>query len=424
MKKAVVLGMILLALGTFAFADGGVTVGMDFGRTQFNIANGATGGGANTVLGDNTASTAILQNWGPGLAGFPQGERIDFQFAWSNQYTGVNSTFYIGNDKTNPTAISVVNLYGTLKLVPDMFTIYIGEFNGDGWDHFRMDSNHPIHDVNNANVGRFGGWGMILDLMPKDTGFEVAAFAKTADPTVKGNTITQQLSQYAVAASYTVPNMVKVIAGTNTFGLYSDTEATSVIGLTTPAERNIFASVSLLMVPNLTLWDEAYLAGFDMNFPSGTSYGPNALSTYTIWSNEVAAQYVMDKLTIVLAAFIGSNSAGGSPDYPYQKTADVLASTASASLRAINLNKDYIAWAIDPEVYYNAGVATVGIYGSVSGNTTDSANTEYLSGISYYVEPYVKLNNFGLRVSFGYSGGTASNHVSQWEVPILIDWGF
>ena len=39
MKKAVVLGMILLALGTFAYADGGVTVGMDFGRTQFNIVN-------------------------------------------------------------------------------------------------------------------------------------------------------------------------------------------------------------------------------------------------------------------------------------------------------------------------------------------------------------------------------------------------
>lgn len=386
MKKAVVLGMILLALGTFAYADGGATVGMDFGRTQFNIANGQTGSGANT---------AINQGWtGPeGL--FPTGERIDFQFAWSNQYTGINATFYIGNGYGTPAAgypnLFVQNLYGTLKLVPDMFTAYIGEFQGDGWDHFRLDSNHPIHDVNNSNVGRFGGWGAILDLMPKDTGFELAVFAKLAAPTATTSyldyTIQQQLTNYAVAASYTMPNLVKVMAGTNTFATFSGKGGSS--------ERNVFASVQLLMIPNLTLWDEFYIAGFDID--------PNP---YTIYSDELAAQYVMDKLTIVLAAFFGGNSAGGSPDYPGAK-----------SLRFLS-GGDYTAWAVSPEVYYNVGVATVGLYGNVAGTSISN------SGIAYAVEPYVKLNNFGLRLSFLYSGSSATGAISTWEVPVLIDWGF
>jgi len=395
MKKAVVLGMILLALGTFAFADGGATVGMDFGRTQFTVASGQTGSGA---------PTTITQGWGAGLAGFPNGERIDFQFAWSNQYTGVNATFYVGNGYGNILesinglpAINVVNLYGTLKLVPDMFTMYIGEFAGDGWDHFRLDSNHPIHDVNNNNVGRFTAWGAILDLMPKDTGFEAALFAKTIGPqtTVKltptGSTpftlvgafpmydIGEQLSNYAVAAAYTMPNTVKIMAGTNTFATFSGGPGSS--------ERNVFASVQLLMVPNLTAWDEFYFAGFDQ-VPSST-----------IWSDELAVQYVAGQLTAILAAFFGGNSYGGTPDY--------------------TTTTNYTGWAVDPEVFYNVGVASVGLYASIGSKSL----TNY--GINYYVEPYVKLNNFGLRVSFGYSGNTGTPaQLSTWEVPIIIDWGF
>jgi len=116
MKKALVLGMILLALGTFAYADGGVTVGMDFGRTQFNVASGSS-----------VSGSPINQGWVGPSGTFPTGERIDFQFAWSNQYTAVNSTFYIGNGYGTPAAtypnLYVQALYGTLKLVPDMFSV-------------------------------------------------------------------------------------------------------------------------------------------------------------------------------------------------------------------------------------------------------------------------------------------------------------
>jgi len=384
MKKALVLGLILLALSSFAYADGGATVSFGWGRTQFTLATSSSAAGA-----------TVQQGWYGVGVNWPNGIRQNLDLAWSNQYTGFNTTLYIGapnaggnNVLASIPYINVQNLYGTLKLVPDMFAMYFGQFEGDGWDHFRLDSPHPIHDVNNSNVGRFFGWGLILDVAPKDSGFEAAAFVKVSDPSANGGKdldLAEQASNYAVAASYTMPNMLKIMAGTNTFG-FAD-------GVTPGgSHRNIFASVQLLMVPNLTLWDEFYFAGFDIPSPAN----------YSIWSDELAGQYVMDKLTIVLAAFFGGNSAGGSPDY------------SGAPL----LIGNYTAWAVDPEIYYNVGVANIGLYASIAG--TSIAN----SGIGYYIEPYVKLNNFGLRVSFGYIGSSAAGAISKWEVPIVVDWGF
>ena len=125
-----------------------------------------------------------MQGWVGPTGQFPTGQRLDMQFAWSNDHTAINITDYVTNGGNRRSQI--VNAYGTLKFVPDMFTVYIGEFNGDGWDHFRLDSAHPIHDVNNNNVGRFSGWGAILDVAPKDTGFEAAVFAKLGDPSTTG----------------------------------------------------------------------------------------------------------------------------------------------------------------------------------------------------------------------------------------------
>jgi hypothetical protein len=387
MKKAVVLGMILLALGTFAFADGGVTVGLDFGRTQFVLASGSSVSGSQ-VLG---------QVWVDPTGTFPTGQRQDFQFAWSNQYMGVNSTFYIGNGYGTPAAtypnLYVQALYGTLKLIPDMFSVVIGEFQADGWDHFRLDSPHPIYDVNNNNVGRFVAWGAILDLMPKDSGFEAGVYLKTPDPT-QSTEISGALSNDAVILAYTVPNLVKVMAGTNTFATYN--------GVGGSSERNILASVQLLMVANLTAFDEFYFAGFDQT-PS-----------VTIYSDELAFQYVMKPLTIIFAGFFGGNSAGagtvtsrfpgyGSPDYA----------------RFWGLGADYTVWALDPEFIYDTGMGfSLGLYASIWAVSTSNA------GVNYIVEPYVKLNNFGLRIAFEYAGNSQSGAVSTWAIPILIDWGF
>jgi len=369
MKKAVVLGIILLVLGCMAYADG-VTVGLDWGRSQFNLASGSSLSGSTTN-----------QGWQGPMGTYPAGQRVDFQLAYSNDHQAYNVTGYLFG-----TSMSYVNIYGTLKFIPDMFTAYIGEFNGDGWDHFRMDSDNPVYDVNNNNVGRFGGWGVILDLMPKDSGFEAALFMKTGDPTAAGavNTLANQASQYAFAASYTVPNLVKVSAGSTTFGLWP-----------TP-QRNIFGRVQLLMVPNLTLWDDFYYAGFDMS-PS-----------ITIYSDELEVTYNMKPLTIIVPVFYGQNviqgvaGGAGGPDYT----------------RAVNGGSDYSTWAVYPEVYYNMGSLSLGLYTGFSGTSATGG------GVSYWIGPYVKLNDFNVKIAFTYAGSTVSNAPSTWEIPVTVEWGF
>jgi hypothetical protein len=389
MKKAVVLGMILLALGVMAYADA-VTVGMDFGRTQFNVASGSSASGS-----------PINQGWVGPTGTFPTGQRLDMQFAWSNDHMGINITDYVSNGNgglkvpgvgtfvTNDPN-QIVNAYGTLKFMPDMFTMYIGEFNGDGWDHFRLDSAHPIHDMDNNSIGRFKGWGAILDLMPKDSGIDIALYAKLTDPSVPGytfqnQTIGEALSQYNVAASYTVPNTVKIAVGSGTFADAKALDQTA----TAPgfSERNLFAEVTLLMVPNLSAFDTVYYAGFDQQ--------SNKLA---IISDELALSYDMKPLTIILAAFIGQNADSGAPNY------------APGS--------NYMAWAAYPELIYNMGAISLGLYAGVAGNNISG------SEIGYTVEPYVKLNDFGFRVSFLYNKSTTKGAASTWEVPILIDWGF
>jgi len=390
MKKAVVLGMILLAIGGMAFADG-VTVGMDFGRTQFNLASALSGNGL------TSDQTAVRQGWIGPTEQFPTGQRLDIQLAWSNDHTGVNFTGYLGN-----ATMSWVNAYGTLKLIPDMFTVQIGEQSGDGWDHFRWDSAHPIHDVDNHSVGRFSGWGAILDLMPKDTGFEAALYLHTGDPTANGSYsyfgatggAVQQLanmaSNYGFAASYMVPNLLKVQAGSQAFGLYP-----------TP-QRNIFAGVQLLAIPNLTAFDSFWYAGFDQ------------ATSVTIYSDELALSYDMKPLTLILAAFFGQNDFGG-----FSLSPAALPGVATPDYsRGQNGGSDYTVWAVQPEVIYNMGMLSLGLYASIM--STSISNF----GISYIVEPYVKLNDFGLRISFLYAGSTATNATSSWEIPVLIDWGF
>jgi hypothetical protein len=380
MKKAVVLGMILLALSCMAYAEG-VTVGFDFGRTQFVVAQAAMGSGA-----FSGTPTDLYQGWVPGSGTFPTIHRYDMQFAWSTDKVGINMTAYIGNGLMTT---NWVNMYGTLKLMPDLFTMYIGRFEGDGWDHFRADSAHPIHDVDNSSVGRFSGWGIILDLMPKDMGFDAAVFVKTLDPTsttpVGGNQLlADQMHNYGVAASYTVPNMVKLTAGSTTFS-------------TAPfADRNVFGRVELLMVPNLTLWDDFWYAGFDQPV------------TYTKYSDELALQYKMDALTIVFAGFYQANAGG-----------TILGVAFPAGQIA---GSDVTILKFYPEVYYNLGAFTVGLYFGYQSITSSALS----NGVGIMdLEPYIKINDFNLRISFHYFNATqGSDALGGWEIPIIIDWGF
>jgi len=358
MKKAVVLGMILLALGTLAYAEG-ATVGFGWGRTTFTLAAG------------NSVNSDITQGWG--LADFPLDPRANLDFAWSGDFTAFKITGYL-----NGIALAFVNSYGTLKLMPDMFSVMIGQFNGDGWDAFRKTSPHPIHDVNNKNVGRFGGWGIIADIAPKDSGFEAAVMYRTADPTGTGapGLLAPTAANTNFGASYTLPNLLKIAAG-------STDDAINAGG-----GRNIFGRVELLMVPSLTLWADVKYTGLDVQ------------PTVSNIKGELAAAYDMKPLTIVFAGTFANY------DDDFNTTTDLFNP-------AIKMQ-----WAVYPEVYYNLGAFTLGLFASVAGD--DVAN----SGIAYGVEPYVKLNDFNTRISFVYASSTATGATSSWRIPVMIDWGF
>jgi len=360
MKKLLVVLLALTCLSALAFAD--ASIGFGFGRTQFSVA-----------AGSSVAGSDITQGWAdnavPALAGsWPPAPRENLDVAYSSDHAAFHFTAYLDG-----TVLTWPGLYGTLKLIPDMFSLLIGRFDNDGWDTFRMTSPHPIRDVNNANVGRFNGWGIILDVAPKDSGLDLAVMYKTGDPSVGGvpgnssiDTLSRTMVNTSIAASYTLPGLLKITAGSQNAVLY------------TPS-RNVFGRVQLLMIPNLTLWADARYDGFDLT---------PAVSNINA---EVAAAYDMKPLTIVVAATYGSN--------------DVLGTKISA-------------WAVYPEVYFNMGAMTLGLFTAFGG--TDVAN----SGIGIQVEPYIVLNDFNLRASFHYTTSTATGAVSTWEVPLLITWGF
>lgn len=358
MKKFLVVLLALACLSTLVYAEGS-TVGFGWGRVQFNVASG-----------DSASGSQIMSGWA-NLSGdtWPPAPRENLDLAYSGNFTSFQLTGYL-----NGTVLSWVNINGTLKLIPDMVSLKIGEFNGDGFDAFRKTSPHPLRDVNNSNVGRMNGWGIIADVAPKDSGFEAAVFYQTGDPTAASSiaTLNSTLGNTEVGASYTLPGMAKVTAGAVVGNLYN----AGAIGY----DRVIFGRIELLMVPNLTLWADVAYDGFD--------WSPTTVSNINA---ELAAGYSMGPLGIAFAGKFGSND---------------------------NLVTKVMSWSVYPEVYYDIGPATAGVFVGVSGN--DVAN----SGIGYQFEPYVKIKDFNLRVSFHYIGSTATGAISRWEVPIIIDWGF
>jgi len=373
MKKFLVVLLALACLSALAYADGS-TVAFGWGRVQFNV-----------VSGDSSSGSQMMSGWeNPSGDTWPPMPRENLDLAWSGKTTSFALTAYMGPTNgglpggANAAAyMQFMAINGTLNLIPDMLSVKIGEFNADGWDAFRKTSPHPIRDVNNNNVGRFSGWGVIVDAAPKDSGFEAAVYYQTGDPSNGGlpfgtgsvATFNSTVGNTEAGASYTLPNLLKVTAGTVVGNLYNAGG--------TGYDRNIFGRVEVLMVPNLTLWADARYDGFDL---------ATAVSNINA---ELAAGYSMDALGVAFAATFQSLSGPSTT-----------------------------AWGVVPEVWYNLGIVTAGLYVNVGGSSV--AN----SGISYQFEPYVKVNDFNLRVSFHYIGSTASGAISRWEVPIVIDWGF
>jgi len=358
MKKLLVVLLALTCLSALAFAD--ASIGFGFGRTQFSVASS-----------DSVAGSDIMQGWSGNGNSWPPLPRENLDIAYSSDHAGFHFTGYLNGD-----VLTWMGIYGSLKLMPDMVTLLIGRFDNDGWDNFRISSPHPIRDVNNNNVGRFNGWGVIIDVAPKDSGFDAAVMYRTDDPMVTPqDTLSRTMINTLVAASYTLPGLLKVTAG-STIGTGPIGAGAVVLGA---PNRNIFGRAQLLMIPNLTLWADVRYDGFDQT---------PAVSNINA---EVAAAYDMKPLTIVVAATYGSN--------------DILGTKVND-------------WAVYPEAYFNMGALTLGLFAGFGG--TDIAN----SGIVIQVEPYIVLNDFNLRVSFDYKTSTATGAISTWEVPVLITWGF
>ncbi|MBN1524742.1 MAG: hypothetical protein JW904_09675 [Spirochaetales bacterium] len=320
----------------------------------------------NVAQGDE-ASSDITQSWGPGwgnpgprqgIDAWFKGDFVEFYFKY--QFNGAQ---LVVDDEFG----DITNMYGVLKLMPSLLTAYIGKWAGDGLDMFRKTSPHPIYDVNNGNVGRMGGMGVWIVLAPADTGFEAAVNWRTNGfaPT---ETIQDNMTLTGLAAAYTVPDMLKFTLGSTASGDDPTAEV-----------RNIFGRVELLMVPDLVLWADVKYTGLE----TATDTGIDSV---------LAAGYKMDALSIAFAATLG-----------------------------MNLDTEVTTWNAAPEVYYDLGAVTVGLYASVAGSS------EADTGLAITAEPYVKIDDFDLRISFKLTMNGDLNTTTDdydWAVPILINFGF
>src|SRR4030042_6772196 len=107
MKKAILLIAALLLVGSMAYAAPSFGI---WGRTVFVLA------------GQTANNTQIYQGWGPNWMG--SGQRMGLHATFTNDKIEFKFTFYM-----NQTTIAPSNLYGTVKFIPDLLSLYVGQYN-------------------------------------------------------------------------------------------------------------------------------------------------------------------------------------------------------------------------------------------------------------------------------------------------------
>jgi len=348
MKKAILLIAALLMVGSLAFAD--IGFGM-WGRTVFQLAGGATG------------SSVITQGWGPNWGG--NGPRMGLDLNASGEKMDYKISFQFNGD-----AVNYPNIYGTVKFIPDLLSVLVGKISGDGWDTFRQTSPNPNSDVNNDNIGRMDGWGIIIAVSPKDSGFDAALQWKTPAPTGSQTefNIEDQIYNINAAAAYAIANIVKISAG------WQSTPGT--VNPTNTSNYNLWVRAELLAVENLTLWVDGRFYGF------GTV---TALSMKYV----LGAGYKMDTFAIYLGAFF-----------------------------AVPANSTALAMGANLEAIVDLGDISVG--GIVKFGIPDFSVT----GMTIDVQPYVQLDDFGTRIAFEFGYNTAGAGSYTWAVPVYFTFSF
>jgi len=375
MKKAILLIAALLMVGSLAFAETSFGI---WGRTVFTLA-----------ASSNATGATVDQSWGPNWGA--EGPRMGLHATFSNDKIEYKFTFYFNgafvSDALNPARgadiygtpadttddpiidldpngnLDMVNMYGTLKLIPDLLSVMVGRMDGDGFDTFRKTSPNPNSDVNNDNIGRMNGWGVIIAVSPKDSGFDAALQIKTPTPNEDSYNIANQIYNLNVAASYALPSLLKFTLGFVNQATYDGTANT---------DYNIFARIELLAVENLTLWVDGRVHGIETN----------AIAMKYV----LGAGYKMDALGIYLGAYFA-----------------IPASPATNLSYGANL-----------EGQYDLGDVTPGIILTISDGDTSVA------GIAFSVQPYVNLDDFGTRIAFELTYDTAGAGTLTWAVPVYF----
>jgi len=356
MKKAVLILAALLVFSTLTFAMPNISFGT-WGRTILTLAKGTT----------NPASPDIITQWGP--EDWQPCQRLELTF------TSDPVDYHL---KANPAVGELwgfPNMVGTLRFVPNLLTVKIGQITGDGYDEFRKAG--PQRDLANDNVGRMAGSGVWIIVAPKDMGLVAAAFYKI--PSFKpwdSYKVVDVVQATMFAASYTIPDTAKITAGSCTSG---SNPATDLI-------RNIFGRVELLMIKGLTLW-------LDVKF--------DGLESETINANRnikalVSAGYNLDPLTINFATkfTVQMPKAGGDSTMELYLWPEVL----------YKINDDF----------------TIGLdlYGHVK------IQTGIDNGIDLEFEPLLKLTKFNATLSAKITMSTLAGSFVNWRVPLVVDFSF
>jgi hypothetical protein len=389
MKKAILLIAVLLLVGSALFADASFGI---WGRTRFAFAEG------NQTL--TLAQT--YQDWG--LWG-NSGPQMQFNYSWSNDKMGyvfkiVANGSGLGTAYDFTGGNGIAKAYGTLKLVPGLLTLHIG-FMQD-YDQFRFEGGANIATFNTLNVGRYNGWGLIVVLAPKDSGFVVAAQWRTE----LGNTsiVDANLSNASIAAEFQVPDVFKVQAGLVRNGNkpwtgapYNTTQMETYPFIQPDSEfgaYNAFLRLHLLAVQGLTLNVTGTLAGMlenDIGFP-------NVYNRDTLY-----ARFGVGAFAVALGA-----------------EAVLMIPKTSGANSTFDLG-------IYVEPSYNLGPITLGLGAKLDLPTSYSVGVSPTDALKIQIEPWVLINDFSTRIFFDYiinPNRVAAQNAFSWDLKADVTFSF
>jgi hypothetical protein len=388
MKKIVLLLAALVLFSSFVYADVGVGI---WGRDVFILA-----------LGSNPAEGAdavVYQGWGPdwGGAGGPQ---MGIAVWWTSDLMEYHFKYKYNN---NDVAGSMIpEAWGLLKLMPAYgITLQLGY--REEQNDFRETTPVTFHDMNAVNCGRMNGWSAVVMIEPPDMGLKVGIQYRMP---LSDMQLQYNIYNIGIGASYTVPEMVKI-----TVGSMVDAEAWEGDGdaLFPSQTRNIFGRIHLLMVPDLTLWLLVKYTGLEPESVDAemVDLDGDGLDDVAGPSND----------NTVIELLLGAKYSMG--DFSIASGIDFKMTTPKADGATSTSN---IEANIDPA--YNLGKMAVGAVIGLKMEMDDDGVDE---GVGLYLEPYVKIPDFNMNISFKYAMNNDLNPDTDdysWSLPVQVDFSF